>query len=128
MKKLSYFRPSLVTKSIFPTYRDPAIVNEGECFIWAYSAFLIFDNVELYYVNCHAFVKYRKRFYDSEMLRGSTDWQDLPATSGCSCPPIKVSPQIFKVAWGDQPQRFNTSWRKIEASARRVLKNAQTSF
>ncbi len=86
VKKLTPFKPSLITKEFFPDYDDVSVINEGECFIWAYLAFLIFKDVEIWDVNCHAFVKYKGKFYDSEVLRGSPDWQDLPATEDADFP------------------------------------------
>lgn len=128
MRKLIHFRPSLVTKEFFPDYRDVSVINEGECFIWAYLAHLIFLDVEIWDVSCHAFVKYRGRFYDSEILRGSPDWQDLPATEDAEFPARKHSVASFKKEWRANPKWFDTSWSEIEARARKVLRRAQTSF
>jgi hypothetical protein len=128
VKKLVHFKPSLITKRFFPGYLDVSVINEGECFIWAYLAHLIFKDVEIWDVNCHAFIKYHGRFYDSETLRGSPDWQDLPATEGSECPPRRHSVESFKRTWRSNPRWFNTSWSKIEARARKVLRRAQTSI
>lgn len=122
MHKLPNFRPNLVTKSFFPTYTDVAVINHGECFLWAYASFLMFENIELWDVDAHAFVKYRGRFYDSQVLRGSPDWQDLPATERCGMVAAKYkSPTDFKRMWSENPRRFNTTWRAIEAKAKRIL-------
>lgn len=128
MKKLPTFKPTLVTKRIFPGYDDPSIINMGECFIWAYSAFLIFENVELWDVNCHAFVKYRGRFYDSVTLRGSPDWQDLPATEGATTRATKYTVDGFKFWWHNNPEKYNTTWKKIEYNARKVLRHEQAAL
>jgi hypothetical protein len=128
VKKLTHFKPSLITKEFFPEYKDVSVINEGECFIWAYLAHLMFKDVEIWDVNCHAFVKYRGRFYDSEVLRGSPDWQDLPATEEADAPPRKHSVTSFKKSWHHNPKWFNTSWGEIESRARRVLRRAQASI
>lgn len=128
MKKLVHFKPSLITKEFFPGYRDVSVINEGECFIWAYLAHLIFLDVELWDVSCHAFVKHRGRYYDSEVLKGSPDWQDLPATEDANGPPRKHTADSFKRSWGRNPAWFNTSYTQIESRARKVLRHAQNAF
>lgn len=120
--KLANFKPSLVTKHVFPNYKDPEVINQGECFIWAYSAYLIFQGVEIWHAPCHAFVKYRNRFYDSESLKGEQSYRDLK-TSLCG-KPERVSAPAFKRAWRDQPDRFDTSWEEIERIARKVIRHA----
>jgi len=128
VKKLPNFKPSLITKEFFSSYKDVSVINEGECFIWAYLAHLIFKDVELWDVNCHAFVRYRGRFYDSETLRGSPDWQDLPATEGYDYPAVRMSATKFKKEWRGQPRDFDTSWEELEARARKVLRREQASL
>ena len=123
--KIQHFKPSLVTKSFFPEYDDVAIINHGECFIWAYAAFMMFEGIELWYNGCHAFVRYRGRFYDSEVLRGSRDWADLPATEGGGVP-IQVPVSKFRLDWGGNPREFNTSWKEVESRARKALRRYRT--
>lgn len=125
MRKLIHFKPSLVTREFFPEYKDVSVINEGECFIWAYFAHLIFRDVEIWDVCCHAFVRRHGRFFDSETLRGSPDWQDLPATEDADGPPRQLSISSFKKEWSSQPRRFSTSWEEIESRARRVLRREQ---
>src|SRR5574338_1007455 len=121
MKKLQHFKPSLITKEFFPEYKDVSVINEGECFIWAYLAHHIFRNVKLVYNDHHAFVKYGNRFYDSEVLKGSPDWQDLPATEGGGIPTI-VSAAKFRWDWRSNPSDFNTSWKELESKARKAIR------
>ncbi len=128
MKKLQRFQPGIVTKSFFSTYDDVSVINEGECFIWAYLVFLLFKDVELWYMNSHAFVKYRGRFYDSERLRGVSDWQDLPATENGDDVAKRFTVAQFKHGWRGQPQRFNTTWEKLESGVRKVLRSAEASL
>ena len=124
MKKLSQFKPSLVTKEFFPEYKDVSVINEGECFIWAYLAHLLFLDVEIWFNDCHAFVRHRGRFYDSERLKGSLDWADLPATEGGGVPK-RYSIKDFRHEWTTQPKRFGTTWEEIEGRARKLLRSKQ---
>lgn len=121
MKKLQNFKPSLVTKELFPAYKDVSVINEGECFIWAYSAHIIFKDVKIWYNNHHAFVKYHGRFYDSEVLKGSPDWADLPATEGGGLPK-EVSAEQFQIDWRRNPFDYGTTWREIKSKAEKVLR------
>lgn len=122
MKKLPTFRPSLVTKEFFPSYKNVAEINMGECFIWAYAAYCMFDYVHLWHLNCHAFVKYRGRFYDSEVLKGSPYWQDLPATEGGDYPAAPASSvQYFKTEWGS-PKVYGITWAQIEKKAEQAIR------
>jgi len=127
MKKLHTFKPSLITMKIFPEYDDVSVINKGKCFIWAYSAYIIFQDVELWYNNRHAFVKHGSRFFDSEHLKGVSDWRDLPATEGGGIA-SRTSIISFKKRWAYNPRQFDTTWKKIEESARKVLRHEQTSI
>ena len=121
MNRSLNFNPEFVTKTIFPDV-DRSIINFGRCFIWAYSAHLIFANVKLCSIDCHAFVKYKGKFYDSDRPQGVLHWDALPASSFTmfkSYRSHRVSD--FKKEWGKQPARFKTSWKEIERKALQAL-------
>lgn len=121
MNRSLNFNPKFVTKTIFHGI-NPAIINFGQCFIWAYSAHLIFANVKLCSIDCHAFVRYRGRFYDSDRPNGVTDWDHLPASSFTMHDNYRsYSVSDFKKEWNTQPARFNTSWNQIERKALKAL-------
>lgn len=128
MNKLPIFKPSLITNEIFPKGTSPEVINYGKCFIWAYSAFLIFKDIDLCDVDCHAFVLYKGRFYDSETLRGSVDWRDLPATRFASTTAKVWSPGRFKREWRGNPKKYGTTWKAIEANAQKVLERVQATI
>jgi len=122
MNRLTNFNPEFITKKIFP-HVDRSVINLGQCFIWAYSAFLIFDKVKLCSVDCHAFVKYKGYYYDADCPRGSKDWNNLPATSFTDFNHHSYDDiEGFKKAWDTQPERFQTNWKQIERRAFNVLK------
>lgn len=123
MRKLTPFKPSLITKEFFKHHKSPDIINEGECFIWAYLAHLVFKDVEIWYMNSHAFVRYRGKFYDSERLKGVAEWKYLPATKHGSTQAQKYSVERFKRYWHSQPRRFETTWKEIETKARELLRH-----
>lgn len=78
MIRLKEFNPELVTSTLpLDLQKNPANVNYGNCMRWAYTTYHMFQGVELWDTDCHAFVKYNGKFYDSETLEGVTDWKDL---------------------------------------------------
>jgi len=124
LRKLQSFKPSLINRKLFSEYDDVSIINRGECFIWAYSACVIFKSIELWYNNNHAFVKYRGKFYDSERLKGVSDWRELPATEGGGLA-FRTSIAFFKQSWYLNTIQFDTSWKKIESTARKIIRHEQ---
>lgn len=79
--KLDYFQPELVIETFpEPTLRNnPPQINRGYCMRWAYCAHQMFEDVELWSMIAHAFIKYNDKFYDAERLQGEEDWRNLPA-------------------------------------------------
>lgn len=123
MKKLRQFNPSLITKTFFKHHKSPSDINEGECFIWAYLAHLIFKDVEIWYMNAHAFVRYRGKFYDSERPNGVAEWKYLPATKHGHTEARRRKVDTFKRYWATQPGRFETTWKEIESKAKELLRH-----
>lgn len=112
MKKLAGpIDVKFINRTFFPEYLDVAVINQGECFLWAYLAYRLYKNVELWDMGSHAFVRDRVtgKFYDSEKPNGEEDWQELPATNwgkGCGCPRCQEPARHFKTA-----RKFRYAWR-----------------
>ncbi len=133
MKKLD--RPldvEFINKTFFPDYQDVSVINQGECFLWAYIAFKLYKNLELWDMGAHAFVrsKFDKKFYDSERPKGEKNWKDLPATNfgaGCGCPicqkPAKPYRTVtrFKQRWTGMTMRHGVKWPEVDAKIKQVL-------
>lgn len=109
--RLKLFTPELVT-TLFPEKdlrQHPDQINHGLCMInhglcmrWAYMAYLLFENVELYSSYVHAFVKYNGLFYDSEMLDGVFDSSKLPANARRNAKELKTyTERKFRQDWWD---------------------------
>lgn len=117
---------------------DPPEINYGKCFIWAYIAFHLYEDVELWSFGNHAFVKYDGKFYDSERPNGEEDWSDLPATNwgkGCGCsicknPAKKVSEVSFKSSkhWGGQAKRFHVTWEGLRMKVQRAIEDHESQM
>lgn len=125
MRKLTPFNARFVTETYFPEeVNTPDNINLGRCFSWAYLAFVTFYGVELWDVSCHAFVKYRGKFYDSETPNGVERWQELPTISGRTIywKGRKIKVDDFKKTWRHSCyQRFSRGWSDLNDKAKRVL-------
>lgn len=122
---------AFINKTFFPDYKDVKVINQGECFLWAYIAFQLYEGVQLWTFGSHAFVKYKGKFYDSERPRGVKDWKDLPATNfgqGCGCwacskPARRQTVNAFKKpgSWGGSAKRFGVKWSDVRKQVQRVI-------
>lgn len=120
INKLEKFQPELVV-DIFPEKgyftKNPKRINNGICMRWAYCSYLMFNNVELWSIPSHAFIKIDKKFYDAERLCGEFDWRDLPATNfgkgcgyrKCSLGARRLGINSFKKFWNNS--YYNPSWK-----------------
>jgi len=130
VKKLIRFQPELITEKFFKGIH-PSAINKGRCFKWAYLTHRVFDKTELWSHGSHAFIKYGRKFYDSEAPKGVYDWKDLPATNngrGCGCrrcalPAKRMYVPIFKYNWRGMQQRFNVEWDELDLQALEFIKN-----
>lgn len=128
MKKLPHFKASFVTETFFShIHRDR--INRGHCFAWAYIAFNLFEGVEIWDTDSHAFVKYQGKFYDSDKPEGEEDWKDLPANNFgqthygrklvARCQPIEE----FKDLWHGNPENYGYTWDELEVAALETLQH-----
>ena len=109
MIKLKKFQPELVVRA-FPERElreNPNQINKGLCMRWAYMAYLMFENIELWSTCGHAFIKVGNKFYDSETLQGEEDWKDLPACNFGACGCANKGPFVFK-----KLKSFQRFWNK----------------
>ena len=122
MRKLKNFDPNFITETFFSEI-DPEEINMGQCFQWAYLAYNLFENVELWDLPHHAFVKYKGKYYDSECPNGEKDWRDLPASNWGRWykTPRRQTPSAFKRDWFLQTKRFDTSWNELETLAKELI-------
>ncbi len=68
---------SWIFKQHFAFHRHPKYVNEGDCYIWAYIAFLENPGALLFSTWHHAFIKIGNLYYDSESPQGVRHWKEL---------------------------------------------------
>ena len=61
----------LITREFFPNYvGNVECINWGECYVWAYIAYHIYEDVALFSNESHAFPYQRGLFFDSESSNG----------------------------------------------------------
>lgn len=124
MNKLPNFKASFITETFFPD-DEPSDINSGECFKWAYIAYSLFEDVELYDLPHHAFVKYKGKYYDAECPEGEENWKDLPACNWGLWfdTPTCHTPESFKYEWRSQVRRFQTSWDRLDQVVQETLEH-----
>jgi hypothetical protein len=119
--KRKRFKPSLIQPIL---EEPPRGINRGKCFAWAYLAHLMFEGVELWDTNCHAFVKAGNRFYDAERLQGVEDWRELPAIKRRRWRGMakhlgsKRTPHRFRRRWGWLARLWFRSWPNLARMAK----------
>ena len=136
-RKLRKFDPALITKEFFPDHvTTPENINHGKCYAWAYAAYLMFEDMELWDLKSrwsHAFVFNTKtgKFYDSEKLNGVVDWKELPCTTACGHTTgiaEKQTVEIFQKEWNESINWTDLSWKEIEKKVNRILKRENDLF
>ena len=124
-KKLSPFDAQFITDTFFPQYKDnPKVINYGQCFQWAYLAYLVFEGVELWDTHTHAFIKYQGRFYDSETKDGVLNWRQLPQAD-CRCKycsnAVKHDECAFKKEWKHASKNYGIKWIRLRKQVKQIL-------
>jgi len=103
MRKLSgTIDGDLITRNFFPEYvGHEKGINSGNCFNWAYVAYRLYKNVQLWQNSAHAFVKQNGKFYDSESPFGTNHYANLGCNTRCSwcCRNYRVSCAILVEHW-----------------------------
>lgn len=85
MRKLSgKINGQLITKEFFPLeVGNERQINCGDCYRWAYIAYKLYEEVDLYSTEHHAFPYQRGYFFDSESPYGEEDLEDLACNKIC---------------------------------------------
>lgn len=107
------FQPEIIYPNFFAHYKHPIMINFGDCYKWAYIAYKLFDGVELWSSENHAFIKYKDKFYDSESLDGVKSSYKLRTNKEYPAPgcPSRMQIPEFQFFWG-QPNRCD--WDELD--------------
>src|SRR5579863_6022582 len=74
------FSSDFITRVFYPRCWKsscPDCINYGECYDWAYYAYCLFPEVQLWHNRNHAWVKTRDRFFDSQYMDGIYPENDI---------------------------------------------------
>lgn len=118
MQKLKQLDARLITETFFSNIKTQ-MINRGNCYVWAYYAYLIFDDVKLCSLLCngrdkypsHAFVKVNDKFYDSEAPDGIILATDL----------------LIHRIWKDSNDNAEREWAHYCATKKRYRKGKSIS-
>lgn len=132
------FNGQFITRHFFPDYlkhNNVRGINSGRCYDWAYFAYRMFPNVELWTTDYHAWIHLRDEstdwknlFFDSETLKGVTNFMLL----GCNRrhgpapwdlqPPRRMGVELFKSFWNEHGGGYKRHWDSmLEKDLQRVL-------
>jgi hypothetical protein len=105
MERPSIFDADFISKTFFPKdWENKKLdsINTGRCYDWAYLAYCLFEDVNLWTTDNHAWIEYQGKFYDS-VSQGYDDANELPSNSNRNWyvrGPSKVdSVESFKTLW-----------------------------
>ena len=125
MSKLKEFQPELVSTTLpLHLQKNPREVNYGNCMRWAYTAYHMFKKVELWDTDCHAFIKYEGKYYDSETLDGVNDWKELPTNRDdpyLGSYARKRSKRVFE-KWWQNNNHIKPEWELYRSLAQDAVK------
>ena len=106
-----HFNGRFITRHFFPGYfldKNFSAINRGQCYDWAYIAHRLFEGVQLWTTDYHAWIRLGLKWHDSETCRaGVSNFMEL----GCN---YRNSP----IPWEGQPPRsmevgeFKDFWNK----------------
>jgi len=125
------FNGLFITRHFFPKYlkyNNVSAINSGRCYDWAYFAYRMFPNVQLWTTDYHAWIQVGKKFYDSETKAGVSNFMLL----GCNKrhaptpwedqPPIRASVLWFKSFWDKHGGGYKRHWDSmLEADLKEIL-------
>lgn len=116
----SHFNGAFVSRHFFPDWfkhKNLAGINGGQCYDWAYLAHRLFEGVQLWTTDYHAWIRIGRKFHDSETGRfgvlsfmelgccrrnGPTPWEDQA--------PRQMELDEFKTFWNRQGIGHRFHW------------------
>src|ERR1035441_2650908 len=121
IKAPASFNGRFVTRHLFRNYLEHktlSFINMGRCYDWAYYAYHLFPDVQLWTTDFYAWVEAKGKHWDSETPKGVKSYMKL----GCNvrnsfpCPwdeqePVTMEVDEFKDFW-DRNGREKASDRK----------------
>jgi hypothetical protein len=127
-----HFNGLFVTRHFFPEFLrhdNRRGINGGYCYDWAYLAYRMFEGVQLWTTDYHAWIRIGRKWHDSETNRfGVLNFMEL----GCnyrnspipweSQPPRSMDVEEFKTFWNREGSGHRFHWDSmLEARLKRVL-------
>ena len=95
-------------------------INSGRCYDWAYYAYCLWNNVQLWSCDTHAWVHVGEKFYDSESPDGVRDYSQLGCNSrwGWEKEPKPMNIGTFKSMWSRIGSGRRKHWHLLAGDIR----------
>ena len=129
----SHFNGAFISRHFFSDYlkhNNLRGINSGRCYDWAYLAYRMFADIQLWTTDFHAWVRYGRKYHDSETGRfGVLNFMEL----GCNrrnaypVPWEKQAPKLmgvdeFKKFWNGRGSGHRRHWDSLlEPQLKKVL-------
>lgn len=91
-------------------------INTGRCYDWAYKAFCLWSDVQLWTTERHAWVQCGDKFYDSESWKGVPSLDEIPCnkrTGWDEVPPTAMDSKEFQEFWNDNGGGERFHWHLL---------------
>lgn len=127
------FNGGFISRHFFPDYfrhNNVRAINSGRCYDWAYLAYRMFPDIQLWATDFHAWVRYGKKYHDSETGKfGVLNFMELGCNKRNAYPvpwdqhaPRQMTVEEFKDFWnregGGQRRHWDSS---LEPLLKKVL-------
>jgi len=128
----SNFNAEFITRHLFRNYMKAgnlSLINRGRCYDWAYYAYRLFPNIQLWTTDFHAWVEAKGKHWDSEAPHGVRDYLKLRCNvlNSFPCPwdeqePVKMEVDEFKDFWDHHGSGRRYHWDNfLEFELQKVL-------
>lgn len=115
----SQFDASFISKVFYPRewkYGLLSSINTGRCYDWAYKAFCLWSDTELWTTERHAWVRCGDKFFDSESPNGVPSVDKIPCNERYGwdeVEPTAMTVESFKEFWNENGGGRKFHWDEI---------------
>lgn len=129
----SSFNGAFISRHFFPDFfkhNNRRGINGGKCYDWAYLAYRMFEGIQLWTTDYHAWVQYGRKYHDSETGKfGVVNFMELGCCKRNCFPvpwesqaPIRMDVEPFKDFWNREGSGHRFHWDiMLEPQLKKVL-------
>lgn len=91
-------------------------INSGRCYDWAYKAFCLWSDTDLWTTERHAWIKCGDLFFDSESPSGVQSFDRIPCNGRAGwdeVEPTAMSSEAFQIHWNNNGGGRRNHWHEL---------------